>query len=96
MGLSCLRRRMRRFDSESWAWGLCFGMFAEGVCSDKWEYVGYTAVWNVLDWSAATVPVLRADPARDPADLEYTPCNILDEHAWKYVRQAMLISHERR
>ncbi|KAL1720608.1 amidase signature domain-containing protein [Schizophyllum commune] len=50
---------------------------------DQWEYVGYTAVWNVLDWSAATVPVLRADPAKDPADLKYTPRNILDEHAWK-------------
>ncbi|KAL1745491.1 amidase signature domain-containing protein [Schizophyllum fasciatum] len=50
---------------------------------DRWEYVGYTAVWNVLDWSAATVPVLRADPTKDPADAEYTPRNRLDENAWK-------------
>ncbi|TRM63743.1 amidase signature domain-containing protein [Schizophyllum amplum] len=50
---------------------------------DRWDYVGYTAVWNVLDWSAATVPVLRADPSKDPADAEYTPRNALDEHAWK-------------
>lgn len=40
-------------------------------------------MWNVLDWSAATVPVLRAHPSKDPVDEEYHSRNVIDEYAWK-------------
>lgn len=40
-------------------------------------------MWNVLDWAAATVPVLRADPALDPREEEYTPRSEMDERVWR-------------
>ncbi|KAF8306772.1 amidase [Clavulina sp. PMI_390] len=50
------------------------------------EYVGYTGVYNILDWSAATIPVLRASPTLDVRTPEYDaykPLSTLDERIWK-------------
>lgn len=36
-----------------------------------------------MDWTAATVPVLRADPTLDPRERDYVPRSALDERVWK-------------
>jgi hypothetical protein len=68
-------------------------------CSGAFEYVGYTSWVNVghfdlyaglclskeqiLDWTAATIPVLRADPALDPVEPDYQPRSDIDERVWR-------------
>lgn len=44
-----------------------------GVANGKFRYVGYTAVFNALDFTAGTVPVTRADKAIDVKDPSYVP-----------------------
>lgn len=56
---------------------------ADTRCSDQFQHVGYTCVWNITDCPAATFPVLRADSKLDPRDDSYAPRNDVDEHVWK-------------
>lgn len=44
-----------------------------GCANGKFRYVGYTAVFNALDFTAGTVPVTRADKAIDVKDPGYVP-----------------------
>ncbi|CDR37657.1 CYFA0S01e14312g1_1 [Cyberlindnera fabianii] len=47
-------------------------------------YIGYTSVWNGLDWPTATVPVTRADKDLDVVETAYTPrANEFDEQVYK-------------
>ncbi|KAF8306763.1 amidase [Clavulina sp. PMI_390] len=53
---------------------------------DTFEYVGYTGIYNVIDWAAATIPVLRASPeidVRTPEYDAYKPVSAIDERIWK-------------
>lgn len=50
-----------------------------GVEVGKFCYIGYTAVFNALDWSAGVIPVTRADKAVDVQDKPYTPRNVKDQ-----------------
>lgn len=46
------------------------------------RYVGYTSVYNALDYSAGVVPVTRADKDIDVKELDYEPRNSVDEHTY--------------
>lgn len=48
----------------------------------SYQWLGYTALLNLLNYAAVTVPVAHADPALDQPDQEwlaYTPRNQSDE-----------------
>lgn len=46
------------------------------------RYVGYTSVFNALDYSVGIVPVTRANKDLDPADTSYTPRNVKEKFIW--------------
>ena len=51
------------------------------------EWVGYTKVWNLLDYTALVLPGGRVDaaidpPASDPTVASYVPRNDLDKRNW--------------
>lgn len=48
----------------------------------KFRYVGYTSVYNAVDYSVGTIPVTRADKSIDLKDPEYIPRNVLDEETY--------------
>lgn len=50
-----------------------------GVSNGKFNYVGYTSVFNALDWAAGTVPVTRVDKDIDVNDKDYVPVTDLDK-----------------
>ncbi|AQZ10068.1 hypothetical protein BZL39_A10050 [Zygosaccharomyces parabailii] len=50
-----------------------------GVGIGKFTYIGYTAVFNALDWAAGTIPVTRAESSRDSKDPSYQPRNEQDK-----------------
>ncbi len=47
------------------------------------QYVGYTSIWNLLDWAAFTLPVTKVSKDKDEAQgddwLNYNPKNPSDE-----------------
>lgn len=48
------------------------------------RWVGYTKVWNILDYSAITFPVTTVDPKVDVLPVEpYEPRNDLDKWNWE-------------
>jgi len=49
----------------------------------KYKHVGYTGVWNILDYPAATFPVTRADASVDVKDPDYKPVSELDKDIWE-------------
>lgn len=49
-----------------------------GVKIGKFRYVGYTSVFNALDWAAGTIPVSRVDKEIDVKEEGYKPMNDLD------------------
>lgn len=46
-------------------------------------YPGYTGVYNVLDFSAAVIPVTKADRAVDARIDDYSPSGDFDSAIWK-------------
>ena len=44
---------------------------------------GYTAIINLLDYTAITIPVTTADKNIDVVDTEFKPLNEQDEEIWK-------------
>ena len=48
----------------------------------KFKYVGYTSVFNALDYSAGVVPITRADKDVDLKDEDYKPVNDLDKETF--------------
>ena len=54
------------------------------VMPGRYLYTGYTEVVNLLDYSAAVVPVTRADKSVDVFDETYKPLNDLDAKNWKW------------
>lgn len=46
-----------------------------GAGTGKFTYIGYTAVFNALDWATGTIPVTRAHFSRDTKDYSYQPRN---------------------
>lgn len=54
------------------------------VVSSQW--LGYTALWNLLNYAAVTVPVAKVDGALDQPDqewLEHVPRNDSDRFNWE-------------
>ncbi|KAJ5752317.1 Amidase [Penicillium odoratum] len=50
----------------------------------KFRWVGYTKIWNFLDYPALTLPVDKVRADRDQLPIEpYIPRNALDEWNWK-------------
>lgn len=48
------------------------------------HYLGYTAVWNILDQPAAVFPTgMRVDPKLDKADETYKTRSEFEEKEWK-------------
>jgi amidase len=50
------------------------------------QYVGYTSIWNFVNYAALTIPVTTADVQKDQPDQEWlahTPRNPSDEFNWK-------------
>lgn len=55
-----------------------------GCPLDKFgDYVGYTAVFNALDYSVAILPVTTASKELDPVDTSFKPRNKSEEYIWK-------------
>lgn len=54
------------------------------VMPGRYLYTGYTEVVNLLDYSAAVLPVTLADKHVDVVDTHYVPMNELDEKNWKW------------
>lgn len=50
-----------------------------GVYTGKFRYVGYTSVFNALDWAAGVIPYTTADKVIDAKDATYEPRNEIDE-----------------
>ncbi|KAF9883633.1 hypothetical protein FE257_003105 [Aspergillus nanangensis] len=53
------------------------------VLHNSCRWVGYTKVWNFLDYSAMAFPVTTISKETDPAELNYAPRNAMDEWNWK-------------
>ncbi|KAL5356743.1 amidase signature domain-containing protein [Aspergillus floccosus] len=47
------------------------------------QWVGYTKVWNFLDYSALAFPVTTVSKETDVVDVGYEPRNPMDEWNWK-------------
>ncbi|KIW72563.1 hypothetical protein PV04_00745 [Phialophora macrospora] len=50
------------------------------------QYVGYTSIWNFVNYAALTIPVTTVDVQKDQPDQEWlahTPRNPSDEFNWK-------------
>ncbi|KAI6088690.1 amidase [Hypoxylon rubiginosum] len=45
----------------------------------EWTNDHYTVVWNVCDYPAVIMPFTHADPALDPADVEFKPMHEADK-----------------
>lgn len=54
------------------------------VMPGRYLYTGYTQVVNLLDYSAAVIPVTRADKSVDTIDPDYIPLNDLDAKNWAW------------
>lgn len=54
------------------------------VIPGRYVYYGYSEVINLLDYTAAVIPVTTADKSIDVADPNYTPLNDLDAKNWKW------------
>lgn len=54
------------------------------VMPGRYLYTGYTEVVNLLDYSAAVLPVTVADKHVDSVDTSYAPMNELDEKNWRW------------
>lgn len=54
-----------------------------GVSIGKFKYVGYTSVFNALDWAAGTIPVTRVDKNIDSKEENYVPRNNLDKETYE-------------
>lgn len=54
------------------------------VMPGRYLYTGYTEVVNLLDYSAAVLPITTADKHVDLVDNDYAPMNELDEKNWKW------------
>jgi amidase len=52
------------------------------VIPGRYLYTGYTEVINLLDYSAAVIPVTTADKSVDLIDPNYVPLNDLDAKNW--------------
>lgn len=63
------------------------------VVSSQW--LGYTALWNLLNYAAVTVPVAKVDGALDQPDqewLEHVPRNDSDRFNWEQCMHTLLLS----
>ena len=54
------------------------------VMPGRYLYTGYTEVINLLDYSAAVIPVTTADKSVDLIDPNYAPLNDLDAKNWAW------------
>ena len=54
------------------------------VIPGRYLYTGYTEVINLLDYSAAVIPVTMADKSVDLNDPNYAPLNDLDAKNWAW------------
>lgn len=55
------------------------------------QYWSYTAIWNILDQPAVIFPTgLKADPALDHVEADYTPRSPTDEREYKKCECLML------
>lgn len=54
------------------------------VMPGRYFYTAYTEVVNLLDYSAAVVPVTAADKSVDTINLDYVPLNELDAKNWAW------------
>ena len=54
------------------------------VMPGRYLYTGYTEVVNLLDYSAAVIPVTTADKSVDVIDPNYVPLNDLDAKNWAW------------
>jgi amidase len=54
------------------------------VMPGRYLYTGYTECINLLDYSAAVIPVTTADKSIDIIDPRYTPLNDLDAQNWAW------------
>ncbi len=54
------------------------------VIPGRYLYTGYTEAINLLDYSAAVIPVTTADKSIDVVDATYTPLNDLDAKNWAW------------
>jgi len=50
---------------------------------DMYDYYGYSTWVNLLDYSAAVLPVTTVDKTVDVVDEEYKPISAADEKVWK-------------
>jgi len=48
------------------------------------RWVGYTKVWNVLDYTAAVIPVGKVDEGIDKIDESYECRNAVEQELWSY------------
>ncbi|KAI4270827.1 MAG: hypothetical protein LQ337_006438 [Flavoplaca oasis] len=53
------------------------------VIPRKYYHITYTESINLLDYSAAVIPVTRADKSVDKFDYDYRPLNEVDRKNWK-------------
>jgi len=54
------------------------------VIPGRQVYIGYTEIVNLLDYSAAVIPVTNADKNVDLADASHVPLNDLDGLNWSW------------
>jgi len=54
-----------------------------GQCADPDAAVAYTESINLMDYSAAVIPVTKADKLIDTFDDDYEPLNDVDRKNWK-------------
>lgn len=57
------------------------------------RWVGYTKVWNLLDYSALSFPAGQVDKTLDKLDEPYQPRNPIDEWNWQQYDAEMMDGH---
>lgn len=63
------------------------------VIPGKYNHLAYTEVVNLLNYSAAVIPVTKADKGVDGVDETYTPVNEVDRANWEACEFFLLEDH---
>lgn len=58
----------------------------------RW-YIAYTESINLMDYSAAVIPVTRADKSVDRFDHQYQPLNEVDRKNWEACKWIMQLGY---
>jgi hypothetical protein len=66
-----------------------------GSRDDLFSYIGYTGIFNLLDYPSCVFPVTAVDPKLDVVDKSYKPANSLDKENWLKCKRPQFLPRTR-